>query len=135
MKKMIFDAKLENISKVLDFVRNELVKINCPKKPIMQIEIAIDEIFSNIARYAYCPDIGKATVCIEVKEDPAAIVLYFIDNGVFYDPLEKKDPDITLSADERAIGGLGIFMVKNMMDEISYEYKDGQNILKIKKNI
>lgn len=135
MKKMIFEAKLENIDDVLNFVRSELLRINCPKKPIMQIEIAIDEIFSNIARYAYCPDIGKATVCIEVKEDPAAIVLYFIDNGVFYDPLEKKDPDITLSADEREIGGLGIFMVKNMMDEISYEYKDGQNILKIKKNI
>jgi anti-sigma regulatory factor (Ser/Thr protein kinase) len=70
---------------------------------------------------------------VEVTEDPLAVVITFIDKGVPYDPLAKEDPDITLSAEERGIGGLGIYMVKKSMDDIIYEYKDGQNILKIKK--
>ena len=72
---------------------------------------------------------------VEVIEEPLSVVISFIDGGIPYDPLAKADPDTTLSADERAIGGLGIFMVKKTMDEIAYEYKDGQNILKIKKNL
>ncbi len=97
--------------------------------------MAIDELFGNIANYAYNPDIGTATVRVEVTENPLAVVITFIDNGVPYDPLAKSDPDITLSAEEREIGGLGIYMVKKSMDDISYEYKDGKNFLKIKKNI
>ena len=101
----------------------------------MQIDVAIDELFANIANYAYTPDVGPATVRVEVEEDPLTVVITFIDKGIPYDPLAKEDPDITLSAEEREIGGLGIFMVKQTMDEISYEYKDGQNILTIKKNL
>ena len=101
----------------------------------MQIDIAIDELFGNIAHYAYNPEVGNATVRVEVSEDPLAVIVTFIDNGIPYDPLRKDDPDITLSAEEREIGGLGIYLVKKSMDEISYEYKNGQNILKIKKNI
>ena len=104
-------------------------------KAQMQIAIAIDELFGNIAHYAYNPEIGQATVRVEVVEDPLSVVITFIDNGVPYDPLAKADPDTTLSAEERDIGGLGIYMVKKSMDEIAYEYKDGQNILKIKKNL
>jgi len=104
-------------------------------KAQMQIDIAIDELFSNIAYYAYNPDVGPATVRVEVVEDPMAVVITFIDNGVPYDPLAREDPDTTLSAEERDLGGLGIYMVKKSMDEVTYEYKDGQNILKIKKNI
>jgi anti-sigma regulatory factor (Ser/Thr protein kinase) len=77
--------------------------------------------------------VGEATVRVEVIEDPLAVVITFIDKGVPYDPLAKADPDITLSAEERDIGGLGVYMVKKSMDDIIYEYKDGQNILKIKK--
>jgi anti-sigma regulatory factor (Ser/Thr protein kinase) len=77
--------------------------------------------------------VGSATVRVEVIEDPLAVTITFIDNGVPYDPLAKADPDTTLSAEERDIGGLGIYMVKKSMDDIIYEYKDGQNILKIKK--
>ena len=102
---------------------------------LMMIMPAIDELFGNIAHYAYNPETGPATVRVEVTEDPIAVVITFIDRGVPYDPLKKEDPDITLSAEERAIGGLGIFMVKKTMDEISYEYKDGKNILRIKKNM
>ena len=101
----------------------------------MQIDIAIDELFGNIAHYAYHPEVGDATVRVEVQEDPLAVIITFIDGGVPYDPLAAADPDITLSAEERAIGGLGIFMVKKTMDEITYRYENGSNILSIRKNL
>ena len=104
-------------------------------KAKMQLDIAVEEIFINIANYAYAPGIGKATVRVEVSGDPVTVTITFIDRGVPYDPLKKDDPDITLSADEREIGGLGIFMTKKVMDNISYEYKGGQNILTLKKTI
>ena len=135
MKELTIAATVENIESVTDFVNEQLEALDCPMKAQMQIDIAIDEIFSNIAHYAYNPEIGQATVRVEVPEDPLSVMITFIDNGVPYDPLAKADPDTTLSADEREIGGLGIFMVKKSMDEVTYEYKDGQNILTIKKSL
>ena len=135
MTELTVAATVENIETVTDFVNEQLEALDCPMKAQMQIGIAIDELFGNIAYYAYNPDVGEATVRVEVTEDPLAVVITFIDNGVPYDPLAKEDPDTTLSAEERKIGGLGIYMVKKSMDEIAYEYKDGQNILKIKKNL
>ena len=135
MKELTVEAKTANIEAVTDFVNEQLEALDCPMKAQMQIDIAIDELFGNIAHYAYNPEIGKATVRVEVIEDPLAVTITFIDNGVPYDPLAKADPDTTLSAEEREIGGLGIYMVKKSMDDITYEYKDGQNILAIKKNL
>ena len=135
MKELTIEAKTSNIEVVTDFVNEQLEALDCPMKAQMQIDIAIDELFSNIAHYAYNPEIGQATVRVEVIKDPLAVTITFIDNGVPYDPLKKDDPDTTLSADEREIGGLGIYMVKKSMDDITYEYKDGQNILSIKKNL
>ena len=135
MKELTIAATVENIETVTDFVNEQLEAFDCPIKAQMQIAIAIDELFGNIAHYAYNPEIGQATVRVEVVEDPLSVVITFIDNGVPYDPLAKADPDTTLSAEERDIGGLGIYMVKKSMDEIAYEYKDGHNILKIKKNL
>ena len=135
MKELTIAAKIENIEAVTDFVNEQLEALDCPMKAQMQIDIAIDELFGNIAHYAYNPEVGYATVRVEVIEDPLAVVITFIDNGVPYDPLAKADPDITLSAEEREIGGLGIYMVKKSMDDITYEYKAGQNILIIKKNL
>lgn len=135
MKELRIDATVENIEKVTNFVDEQLQSFNCPMKVQMQLDIAIDELFSNIAHYAYNPETGPATVRVEVEENPLAVVITFIDNGVPYDPLAKADPDITKSADEREIGGLGIYMVKKSMDDIAYEYREGQNILRIKKNI
>lgn len=135
MKELTTEATIENIGKVTDFVNEQLEAVDCPMKAQMQIDIAIDELFGNIANYAYHPEVGSATVRVEVTKSPLAVIITFIDNGVPYDPLAKDDPDTTLSADERQIGGLGIFMVKKSMDQISYEYKDGQNILRIKKNL
>ena len=135
MKELRVDATVENIEKVTAFVDEQLAQLNCPLKAQMQIDIAIDELFGNIAHYAYNPKTGPATVRIDVLQDPLSVVVTFIDNGKAYDPLAREDPDISLTAQEREIGGLGIFMVKKCMDEISYEYKDGQNILCIKKKI
>ena len=135
MKELTINATVENIPEVTAFVDEQLEAFDCPMKAQMQIDIAIDELFSNIAYYAYNPDVGPATVRVEVVEDPMAVVITFIDKGVPYDPLAREDPDTTLSAEERDLGGIGIYMVKKSMDEVTYEYKDGQNILKIKKNI
>jgi anti-sigma regulatory factor (Ser/Thr protein kinase) len=133
MKELTVDATVENIAPVTDFVDELLENCNCPMKAEMQINVAIDELLSNIAQYAYTPDVGPATIRVEVVEDPLAVVLTFIDSGVPYDPLASDDPDVTLSAEQRAMGGLGIYMVKKSMDDITYEYKNGQNILRIKK--
>lgn len=133
MQELTTEATIENIEKVTDFVNEQLEAVNCPKKAQMQIDIAIDELFGNIANYAYNPEVGSATVRVEVTESPLAVIITFIDNGIPYDPLKKTDPDTTLSADEREIGGLGIFMVKKSMDEITYKYQSGQNILTVKK--
>lgn len=133
MKELTIDATIENVAAVTAFVDEQLEKLDCPAKTQMQVDIAIDELFGNIANYAYNPETGTATVRVEAADNQLAVVITFIDNGVPYDPLAKADPDITLSAEEREIGGLGIYMVKKTMDDVSYEYKDGQNILRIKK--
>ena len=135
MKELTIAATVENIETVTDFVNEQLEEMDCPMKAQMQISIAIDELFGNIAHYAYNPDVGEATVRVEVVEDPMSVVITFIDKGVPYDPLTAADPDITLSAEERAIGGLGIFMVKKSMDEITYRYENGSNILAIRKKL
>ncbi len=124
-----------NLGRVLEFVTERLDKIDCPMKEEMQIEVAVEEVFVNIASYAYHPDKGNATVRVEVFDDPVTVAITFIDHGVPYDPLEREDPDITLKAEDRPVGGLGIFMVKKTMDEVTYEYKEGKNILRLKKKI
>ena len=135
MKELTIAAVVENIDTVTEFVNVQLEALNCSMKAQMQIDIAIDELFGNIAHYAYNPDVGSATVRVEVTEEPLAVIITFIDGGVPYDPLKTADPDISLSAEDRQLGGLGIYMVKKSMDEISYEYKDGKNILSIKKKL
>ena len=135
MKELTIDATIENIGKVTAFVDEQLEQLNCPLKAQMQIDIAIDELFGNIAHYAYNPETGPATVRVDVLQEPLSVVVTFIDNGIAYDPLAREDPNVALTAQEREIGGLGIYIVKKSMDEISYEYKDGQNILRIKKEL
>lgn len=135
MKELTIASTVENIETVTAFVNEQLESLHCPMKAQIQIDIAIDELFGNIAQYAYNPDVGSATVRVEVTQEPLAVIITFIDGGVPYDPLAAADPDVTLSAQERQLGGLGIYMVKKSMDEITYEYKDGKNILSIKKNL
>ena len=135
MQELTIEAKIENLDEVLAFVDERLEEIGCSMKTQMQIDVAVEEVFVNIASYAYTPGIGSATVRIESSQDPAAVTITFVDRGIPYNPLLKEDPDVTLSAEERAIGGLGIYMVKKAVDDISYVYRDGQNILSISKTI
>ncbi len=128
------EAVPENLDEVLAFL-GERIDAACSPKARMQLEIAVEEIFVNIARYAYNPDTGKATVRVEVTGEPIGVTITFIDHGVPYDPLAKEDPDVTLSAEERGIGGLGVFMTKKIMDNMTYEYRDGRNILRLQKNL
>lgn len=135
MKELTVDAVVENIPIVTDFVNEQLMPHDCSIKIQAQIDIAIDELFGNIAHYAYDPDVGSATVRVELVKEPLTVVITFIDHGVPYNPLKQDEPDTTLLAEERKIGGLGIYMVKKSMDDIFYEYKDGQNILTIRKKL
>ncbi len=134
MNELTVEATPENIQVITAFVDEQLEQYDCPMKAQAQIDIAIDELFGNIVRYAYHPEIGSATVQVEVVEEPLAVVITFIDQGKPYDPLAKEDPNVTLSAEEREVGGLGIYIVKKSMNAITYEYKDGRNILKIRKD-
>lgn len=132
MKEITVEAKVENIPAVTDFVNEVLEAHDCPIKVQMQIDVAIDELVSNIAFYAY-EDGGDATISVDIVGEPETVVVSFKDRGKPYDPLKKEDPDVTLSLEERQIGGLGIYMVKKSMDEMLYEYRDGMNIVTIKK--
>ena len=129
------EASVNNLQKVIGFINSRLEKVDCPAKKLMQIDLAVEEIFVNIANYAYAPDVGKVSVSVKLSGEPSAAEITFADRGVPYNPLEKEDPDITLSADERQIGGVGIFMTKKIMDEIFYEHRDGQNILILRKRL
>ncbi len=135
MKELIIDATIDNLRHVTDFIDEQLEALDCPVKTQSQIDIAVDELFSNIAYYAYDSGAGPVIIRMEVLNDPRAVAITFIDRGIPYNPLTREDPDVTLSAEERKIGGLGIYMVKKSMEEVSYDYRDGQNILTIKKII
>lgn len=133
MEKITVEAAVENLQQVIDFATEKLEARECPMKTVMQTELVIEEIFVNIANYAYHPEIGPATFCMEFESEPDAVVMTFIDGGKPYNPLEKVDPDTTLDIEERDVGGLGIFLVKKNVDEIAYSYESGQNILTMKK--
>ena len=134
-RELEIEAKDENLDIVLEFVNEHLDNLDCPPKTAIKMAVAVEELFVNIAHYAYGGKVGDAKIVCEEKEDPKGISITFIDSGIPYDPLQKEDPDITLSAEERQIGGLGIYMVKNTVDEIDYRYEDGKNILHIFKEL
>ncbi len=129
------DARLDLLSDVLSFVDGVLEEEGCSVKSQMRLDVAVEEIYVNIAHYAYAPATGPAVIRIDVSGEPKTVVITFMDRGVPYNPLAKPDPDVTLSAEDRPIGGLGIYMVKKSMDGMEYEYRDGQNILTLRKII
>ena len=135
MKELDITAVLENLDTVLQFVDTHLEQAECSPKIQMQIDLAVEEIFVNIANYAYHPETGPATVRVEVRPDGSAVTITFIDHGVPFDPLAKADPDVTLPSEQRKVGGLGVFLVKQNMDDIQYEYLNGSNILTLKKEL
>lgn len=133
MAELRIKAKVENLNDVMAFVDAELEKLDCPMRAQMQIDVAVEELFVNIAHYAYAPGEGDAQITVRAAD--GMVEIEFRDSGVPYDPLAKADPDVSLSAEERQIGGLGIFMVKKTMDDMVYHYMDGQNVLKIRKKL
>ena len=135
MKEITLDAELGNLDEVLAFVDSCLEELECPMKAQMQIDVAVEEIFVNIASYAYEQQPGSATIRMEVGQDPKSVAITFLDRGIPYNPVEKEDPDVSLPIEKRRIGGLGIYMVKKSMDEMLYERRDGYNILTIIKKI
>lgn len=129
------ESDIHDITQVTEFIEAELEKVNCPMKTTIQINIAVDELYSNIVRHGYPNKKGPVTVKFIFHDNPRTVFIRFEDEGIPYNPLTKDDPDITLSAEERSIGGLGIFVVKKTMDDMKYKYENGKNILTIKKNI
>ena len=133
MAELQLEAKRDNLSQLQEFLDTTLMELGCPMKLVIPLQIAAEEIYINIASYAYEGGEGSATILAD-KVD-GQVRLQFIDQGTPYDPLAREDPDVTLSAEERPIGGLGIYMVKKSMDDVTYEYRDGSNILTLWKRI
>ena len=121
------EAQCDKLNTLQDILREDLEKMGCPMDRQMTLEICVEEVFVNIASYAYGEETGEAFILEEIR--PNDIMLCFKDRGIPYNPLEKEDPDTTLSVEERKIGGLGVYMVKTMMDSVSYEYRDNCNCL------
>ncbi len=127
------EADERNLPQVQEFINERLLSAGCSEDIQAKISIATEEIFLNIAHYAYEEETGSVTVSMEVSEDPPSLTITFKDHGIPYDPTAKPDPDLSVPLGKRPIGGLGIFLSKNLMDDMVYENKDGQNILSMKK--
>ena len=132
---IVIDAVEDSIDFIQDFIKRKLLSYGCEKKPLMQIRLAVEEIFVNIISYAYRPDIGKAEIYVRVSEAPLSVTILFMDAGKPFDPLARPDADTSGKMFMERPGGFGILLVKNTMDAVNYEYKDGKNILSIKKNL
>ena len=135
MTNKTFPAKTESLNNVLGFVEETIEGFECPMKTQTALCIAIEEVFVNVAHYAYPESEGDMTLHISFDEESRNITFRMTDKGVPFNPLKKPDPDITLSAEEREIGGLGIFIAKKTMDSLSYSYENGENILTMIKKI
>ena len=137
MKELTTEARTDNLGSVLAFVDELLDNVDCPMKLHMQIDLAVEEVFVNVSSYAYRGTdaaAGSGLVTIRLEDDPAGVTITFTDSGIPFDPLAMKSPDVTLPAKDREIGGLGIFLVRKSMDDVRYEFRNGQNVLTIRKN-
>lgn len=134
-KTLTIDAKVDKLHDVLGFIDAVLEEQDCPPKAQMQIDLSVEELFVNIASYAYPDSEGQAEIRIRTFGEPKQAEIVLLDSGIPYDPTKNEDPDITMAAEDRDIGGLGVFMVKKYMDSIQYAYENGQNVLTITKTI
>ena len=132
MKELTIEASIDDLDKVLGFVNEDLERHNCPLDLQCQIDIVVEEIFMNIANYAYKPAKGHVTIFFSAGEE---ILIKFEDEGKPYNPLERAVPDLDKPLMERKIGGLGIFMVRQLMDEVAYTRVDNKNVLIMTKKI
>ena len=135
MKEKVFSARKDALSEVMAFTEECLESFDCPMKSSMAICVAVEEIFVNIASYAYGKGTGEASLSFSFDEAERLMTLEVKDEGVPFNPLERDEPDITLSAADREIGGLGIFITKKTMDTVAYRFENGKNILTMTKKI
>ena len=135
LKEITMDAIMGNLDDALTFIDDYLDEFGCSAKSKMQVDLAAEEIFVNIAQYSYSSGIGNVTIRIGLSEDHSQVSITCIDSGIPYDPLAKDDPDVTLPVEERQVGGLGIFLIKKYTDDIRYKYAEGCNNLTIVKNL
>ena len=131
-----FNAKINELPNVISFVENELKKYEVSFKIISQFNLVVEELFVNIASYAYKEnENGKCKIIIEYDKEKQEVKISFEDNGIKFNPLEKEDPDTNSKIEDMQIGGLGIYIVKESMDNIEYKYENNKNILILSKNI
>lgn len=128
-------SDVDRLYEVIGFVKESLGGLGVSERAMAQIELVVEEIYVNIASYAYPPGTGKVWVGCDVSEDTMSVTLTFTDCGPEFDPLKSPEPDTGAPLEERSIGGLGIFLVKRNVDGISYRRRDGYNILTIEKNL
>ena len=134
MAEITVRAAPEQIDAVMDFVNRQLEALGCPEEARVDLDVAVDELLSNIIRYAYGSETGTVTVRVETQLEPKALILTFLDQGAPFDPLAEERPDTTsLPARERPMGGLGLYLVRSLVDEITYARRDGQNVLTVHK--
>ena len=124
------EASLDALPEVIAFVDSHLEEAGWPLKSQMQIDVAIEELYVNIVHYAYVPETGPALIRMEF-EDESTVRFTLIDEGIPFDPTKQQDPDTSLPAAQREIGGLGIYMVKKSMDGMSYRRENGNNVLTV----
>ena len=130
-----FPATTQALNEVIAFLEQTLEGYNCPLKTQMALCVAIEEVFVNVANYAYLNGNGDVDFAISFDNATRVATFRMTDTGVPFDPLQKDDPDTTLSAEDREIGGLGIFITKKTMDNITYAYENGENVLTMTKKI
>lgn len=128
-------AEMSYLADVLSMIRDVLSEGNSGEKSALSVEIVVEEIFTNICDYAYNSGNGQAFVTCELYKDEGLLRIIFEDQGKKYNPLESEDPNFDIPLEDRPIGGLGIFMTKQMMDKVEYDYRDNKNILTIEKSI
>lgn len=135
MKEIVLDARKENLPQLFDFLTKTLREYSDDEKTIKKVKLCVEEAFMNIATYAYDPGVGPAKVSVTALGDPypLSVQVVFTDKGKPFNPLKVDNPDVESGVEDRQTGGLGIFLIKKEMDDITYEYKDGQNILTLEK--
>lgn len=134
-KELTVMAEAENIDKITSFVNKQIKRLGGTKRAMVQIEVALDELFANICNYAYDDGVGHVTVRVQDVPEQNSVCITLEDEGMPFDPLAREDPDVTLGLHERGVGGLGIYMVKKTMDDVRYEYRDGLNMLTVVKSL
>lgn len=135
MKTITVPAEAGRLNEVSGFIEEELERLNCPLKARMGIALAVEEIFVNIVSYAYAPAGGQVEIGLEVAGQPRQALIRFQDSGRPFNPLAREDADVTLAAEERKPGGLGILLVKKNMDEVNYTHEAGKNTLTLLKRL